>query len=232
MNGNEGYWGGGISIISQNFPKSPSILFYPFESSIFQTSLSGDCSRPTPRQPWYCRGRRNSSARNSASRLPRWWCGRVVGSGAWCGEATADEPVRGVHRPRGVHSRKIPALAPRRPATRRATTVNTRRRGIRACAPAPCSSMFGWACSVGWCLIVGAGLFWEKSTVDWLLMADLFWEKSTTRWWLRSQTNMLEVSVGRSGRHGGDRSRASRKAETLAGPSPTGPAGYLAWAES
>jgi hypothetical protein len=27
MNGNEGYWGGGISIISQNFPKSPLILF-------------------------------------------------------------------------------------------------------------------------------------------------------------------------------------------------------------
>jgi hypothetical protein len=34
MNGNEGYWGGGISIISQNFPKSPSILFHPLDSSI------------------------------------------------------------------------------------------------------------------------------------------------------------------------------------------------------
>jgi hypothetical protein len=38
MNGNEGYWGGGISIISQNFPKSPSILFHPLDSSISQTS--------------------------------------------------------------------------------------------------------------------------------------------------------------------------------------------------
>jgi hypothetical protein len=38
MNGNEGYWGGGISIISQNFPKSLSILFHPLDSSISQTS--------------------------------------------------------------------------------------------------------------------------------------------------------------------------------------------------
>jgi hypothetical protein len=38
MKGNEGYWGGGISITSQNFPKSPSILFHPLESSISQTS--------------------------------------------------------------------------------------------------------------------------------------------------------------------------------------------------
>jgi hypothetical protein len=42
MNGNEGYWGGGISIISQNFPKSPSILFHPLDSSISQTSPQGD----------------------------------------------------------------------------------------------------------------------------------------------------------------------------------------------
>jgi hypothetical protein len=34
----EGYWGGGISIISQNFSKSPSILFHPLDSSISQTS--------------------------------------------------------------------------------------------------------------------------------------------------------------------------------------------------
>jgi hypothetical protein len=34
MNENEGYWGGGISIISQIFPKSPSILFHPLDSSI------------------------------------------------------------------------------------------------------------------------------------------------------------------------------------------------------
>jgi hypothetical protein len=38
MKGNEGHWGGGISIISQNFSKSPSILFHPLESSISQTS--------------------------------------------------------------------------------------------------------------------------------------------------------------------------------------------------
>jgi hypothetical protein len=38
MNDNEGYWGGGISIISQNFPKSLSILFHPLDSSIYQTS--------------------------------------------------------------------------------------------------------------------------------------------------------------------------------------------------
>jgi hypothetical protein len=36
MNGNEGYWGAGISTLSQNFPKSPSILFHPLESSISQ----------------------------------------------------------------------------------------------------------------------------------------------------------------------------------------------------
>jgi hypothetical protein len=38
MKWNEWHWSGGISIISQNFPKSPSILFHPLESSIFQTS--------------------------------------------------------------------------------------------------------------------------------------------------------------------------------------------------
>jgi hypothetical protein len=38
MKGNEGYCGGGISIISQNFPKSSSILFHPLETSISQTS--------------------------------------------------------------------------------------------------------------------------------------------------------------------------------------------------
>jgi hypothetical protein len=39
MNGNEGFWGGGISTISQKFLKSASILFHPLESSISQTSL-------------------------------------------------------------------------------------------------------------------------------------------------------------------------------------------------
>jgi hypothetical protein len=32
-------------------------------------------------------------------------------------------------------------------------------------------------------------LFWEKSTVGWLLVASLFWEKSTVGWWLISQAN-------------------------------------------
>jgi hypothetical protein len=27
--------------------------------------------------------------------------------------------------------------------------------------------------------MAGAGLFWEKSTAGWLLVAGLFWEKST-----------------------------------------------------
>jgi hypothetical protein len=42
MNGNKWYWGGGISIIIQNFPKSPSILFHPLDSSISQTSPNED----------------------------------------------------------------------------------------------------------------------------------------------------------------------------------------------
>jgi hypothetical protein len=37
--------------------------------------------------------------------------------------------------------------------------------------------------------MAGAGLFWEKSTTGWLLVADLFWEKNTAGWWLISQTN-------------------------------------------
>jgi hypothetical protein len=41
MKGDEGHWGGEISIISQNFPKSPSILFHPLEFSISQTSPEG-----------------------------------------------------------------------------------------------------------------------------------------------------------------------------------------------
>jgi hypothetical protein len=39
MKGNEGHWGGEISIISQNFPKSLSILFHPLESSVSQKAL-------------------------------------------------------------------------------------------------------------------------------------------------------------------------------------------------
>jgi hypothetical protein len=38
------------------------------------------------------------------------------------------------------------------------------------------------ACSVGWWLMAGAGLFWEKSTAGWLLVAGSFWEKSTAGW--------------------------------------------------
>jgi hypothetical protein len=45
------------------------------------------------------------------------------------------------------------------------------------------------ACSFGWWLMAGAGLFWEKSTVGLLLVADLFWEKSTAGRWLISRTN-------------------------------------------
>jgi hypothetical protein len=37
---NEGHWGGGISIISQNFSKSPSILFHPLKSSISKQALT------------------------------------------------------------------------------------------------------------------------------------------------------------------------------------------------
>jgi hypothetical protein len=38
------------------------------------------------------------------------------------------------------------------------------------------------ACSFGWWLMAGAGLFWEKSTAGWLLVAGLLWEKSTGGW--------------------------------------------------
>jgi hypothetical protein len=37
--------------------------------------------------------------------------------------------------------------------------------------------------------MVGAGLFSEKSTGGWLLVAGLFREKSTGVWWLISQAN-------------------------------------------
>jgi hypothetical protein len=49
------------------------------------------------------------------------------------------------------------------------------------------------ACSFGWWLMAGAGLFWEKSTAGWLLVADLFWEKSTIGWWLISQANRARL---------------------------------------
>jgi hypothetical protein len=55
------------------------------------------------------------------------------------------------------------------------------------------SSTHEAACSVGWWLMADAGLFWEKSTVGWLLMADFFWEKSTAGWWLISQTNRARL---------------------------------------
>jgi hypothetical protein len=47
--------------------------------------------------------------------------------------------------------------------------------------------------SFGWWLMAGAGLFWEKSTAGWLLVAGLFWSKSTVGWWLISQANRLLV---------------------------------------
>jgi hypothetical protein len=51
------------------------------------------------------------------------------------------------------------------------------------------------ACSVGWWLMAGAGLFWEKSTAGRLLVVGLFWEKSTVGWWLISQANRAESSA-------------------------------------
>jgi hypothetical protein len=47
------------------------------------------------------------------------------------------------------------------------------------------------ACMFGWWLMTSAGLFWEKSTAGWLLVAGLLWEKSTAGWWLISQTNRV-----------------------------------------
>jgi hypothetical protein len=49
------------------------------------------------------------------------------------------------------------------------------------------------ACSFGWLLVAGADLFWEKSTIGWLLVVGLFWEKSTVGWWLISQANMADL---------------------------------------
>jgi hypothetical protein len=50
----------------------------------------------------------------------------------------------------------------------------------------PLNSLFGW-------LVAGAGLFWEKSTAGWLLVAGLFWEKSNADWWLISRANRLQI---------------------------------------
>jgi hypothetical protein len=44
------------------------------------------------------------------------------------------------------------------------------------------------ACSFGWWLMAGAGLFWEKSTDGWLLVCC---ERSTAGWWMISQANRL-----------------------------------------
>jgi hypothetical protein len=43
--------------------------------------------------------------------------------------------------------------------------------------------------SFGWWLVVGAGLFREKTIAGSLLVADLFYEKSIIGYWLISQTN-------------------------------------------
>jgi hypothetical protein len=47
------------------------------------------------------------------------------------------------------------------------------------------SSLFVW-------LVTDAGLFWEKGTAGWLLVAGLLWEKSSVGWWLISQANKLK----------------------------------------
>jgi hypothetical protein len=52
-----------------------------------------------------------------------------------------------------------------------------------------CNGQLRPACSVGWWLMAGAGLLWEKSTAGWLLVAGSLWEKSTAGWWLISQAN-------------------------------------------
>jgi hypothetical protein len=44
--------------------------------------------------------------------------------------------------------------------------------------------------------MAGAGLFWEKSTAGWLLVAGLVWEKSTAGWWLISQANRAHLYCG------------------------------------
>jgi hypothetical protein len=45
---------------------------------------------------------------------------------------------------------------------------------------------------VSW-LVVGADLFSEKSTIDWLLVVGLFGEKNTAGWWLIRQTNKAKI---------------------------------------
>jgi hypothetical protein len=47
--------------------------------------------------------------------------------------------------------------------------------------------------------MAGAGWFWEKNTVGWLLVASLLWEKSTAGGWLISQTNTLRVASAAAG---------------------------------
>jgi hypothetical protein len=54
------------------------------------------------------------------------------------------------------------------------------------------SAIISAACSFGWWLMAGAGLFWEKSTVVWFLMADLFWEKKYY-WLVADKPNELDA---------------------------------------
>jgi hypothetical protein len=51
------------------------------------------------------------------------------------------------------------------------------------------------ACSVGWWLMAGAGLFWEKSTAGWLLVAGLFWEKNTAGWLVADKSSEQGVGI-------------------------------------
>jgi hypothetical protein len=62
-------------------------------------------------------------------------------------------------------------------------------------------------------------LFWEKSTVGWLLVAGLLWEKNTVGWWLISQANMTKPCEGSE--RGKDGPSSSRGA-ALAGGSDVG----------
>jgi hypothetical protein len=60
--------------------------------------------------------------------------------------------------------------------------------GFCSASPRLLRLLFGW-------LVAGAGLFWEKSTAGWLLVAGSFWEKSNVGWWLISRANRLELEI-------------------------------------
>jgi hypothetical protein len=43
--------------------------------------------------------------------------------------------------------------------------------------------------------MAGAGLFWEKSTAGWLLVAGLFWEKNTAGWLVADKSSEQGVGI-------------------------------------